>query len=420
MTVQVVMGTQWGDEGKGKITDYYASTVECVARYQGGNNAGHTIMVNNEEYKLHLLPSGAIQGKTIVIGNGVVIDPQVLISEITQLQKRTITPTLYISDRAHIIMPYHKILDGAGEKLRGKQRIGTTQRGIGPCYADKIARRGIRMGELVDEPVLRERLTQILPLQQRFLDAFDTHTKLDLETIHREYAAYGTTLKKYVRDTSRYIHDLIDNQKNVLLEGAQGCMLDIDFGTYPYTTSSHTIAGGACIGVGISPQKITDIIGVVKAYTTRVGEGPLPTELDDPIGKRIAERGHEFGTTTGRPRRCGWLDLVVVKHSCRLSGITQLAITKLDVLDGLKKLKVCTGYDYQGKHLTDFPAVLSHLEQCTPLYETLAGWDTVRNMKSRDDLPVEALAYVNFISQYVDAPIALVSTGPRRDETILF
>ena len=420
MTVKVVMGTQWGDEGKGKITDYYASTVECVARFQGGNNAGHTIMVDNEEYKLHLLPSGAIQGKTIVIGNGVVIDPQVLITELTQLEKRKITPNLYISDRAHIIMPYHKILDGAGEKLRGNQRIGTTQRGIGPCYADKIARRGIRMGELVEEPVLRERLTQILPLQQRFLDAFDAQITLDLEAVLGEYAAYGSTLKRYVRDTSRYIHDLIGDQKNVLLEGAQGCMLDIDFGTYPYTTSSHVIAGGACIGMGIAPQSITDIIGVVKAYTTRVGEGPLPTELDDPIGKRIAERGHEFGTTTGRPRRCGWLDLVVVKHSCRLSGVTQLAITKLDVLDGLKNLKVCTGYDYKGQHLTDFPAVLSHLGECTPLYETLAGWDTVRNMTSRDDLPREAMDYVNFIARYVDAPIALVSTGPRRDETILF
>lgn len=420
MAVNIVLGTQWGDEGKGKITDYYASTVECVARFQGGNNAGHTIVVGNEEYKLHLLPSGAIQGKTIVIGNGVVIDPQVLITELTQLQRRNITPTLYISDRAHVIMPYHKILDGAGEKIRGKQRIGTTQRGIGPCYADKIARRGIRMGELIDELVLRERLTQILPLQQRILDAFDVPTQLDLDIILKEYATYGATLKSYVRDTSRYIHDLIKNKKSVLLEGAQGCMLDIDFGTYPYTTSSHVIAGGACIGAGVSPRNITDIIGVVKAYTTRVGKGPLPTELNDSIGKRIAEKGHEFGTTTGRPRRCGWLDLVVVKHSCRLCGTTQLAITKLDVLDGIKKLKVCVGYEYKGKHLTDFPAVLDHLNHSTPIYKTLEGWDSVRNRASCEDLPVEAVDYVNFISQYVDVPIALVSTGPRRDETISF
>jgi adenylosuccinate synthase len=276
------------------------------------------------------------------------------------------------------------------------------------------------MGELVDKNLLHDRLKEILPFQQRLLRALENQERLDEKKILKEYTHYGTILKKYVQDTSRYMYNQIKAQKNILLEGAQGCMLDIDYGTYPYTTSSHTLAGGACIGMGISPRDIDDIIGVVKAYTTRVGEGPLPTELCDKIGERIAEKGHEFGTTTGRRRRCGWLDLVVVGHSCRLNGITHLAITKLDVLDGLKTLKVCTGYVYKGEEVTDFPAILKHLSKCKPLYENLKGWDTVREVKSREDLPSEALDYVNFISHRLGVPIALVSTGPRRDETIVF
>ena len=340
MPVDLIIGTQWGDEGKGKVVDYFSKNADYVVRFQGGNNAGHTIKVGEEVYKLHITPSGVIQGKTGVICNGVVIDPEILIGEIDDLTKRGIKPKLLISDRAHIIMPYHKILDGAEERHLGDKKIGTTKRGIGPCYSDKVARRGIRAIDLTDKNTLSKKLDEIIPIKQRILDVYNIDKKLDKKEILDTYIGYREKLKDFITTTHIELNNAIKNNKNILLEGAQGTMLDVDFGTYPYTTSSHTIAGGSTIGTGIGPKHINEIIGIVKAYTTRVGEGPLPTELFNEIGEHLQQKGHEFGTTTSRPRRCGWLDLVVVRHSCMISGITKLAITKLDILNRLKQVKL--------------------------------------------------------------------------------
>jgi len=345
MAVSLVIGTQWGDEGKGKIVDYFSKDADYVVRFQGGNNAGHTIKVGEEVYKLHLIPSGAIQGKIGVIGNGVVIDPEVLIDEIGELRNRGIVLKLLISDRANIIMPYHKMLDGAEEKSLGSKKIGTTKKGIGPCYSDKIARKGIRAIDLTNKDTLSKKLDDILPLKQKIFDLFKINQKLDKEKILETYLGYGKYLSNYIVTTHIEINKAITSGKKILFEGAQGTMLDVDYGTYPFTTSSHTIAGGSCIGAGVGPQHINEIIGIVKAYTTRVGSGPLPTELFDKTGEYLQIKGHEFGATTGRPRRCGWLDLVVVNHSCMISGVNKIAITKLDVLDGLGTIKVCTKYE---------------------------------------------------------------------------
>jgi len=419
MVVTLVVGTQWGDEGKGKIVDYFSKDADYVVRFQGGNNAGHTIKVGDEVYKLHLIPSGVIQGKTGVIGNGVVIDPEILINEIEQLKKRGINIKLLISDRANIIMPYHKILDGAEEQYLGKKKIGTTKRGIGPCYSDKVSRNGIRTIDLIDKQNLNNLLDKILPVKQRIIDIYDMDKKINKKEILEKYYNYGKQIKKYISKTHIIINESIKKGKNILLEGAQGTMLDVDFGTYPYTTSSHVIAGGSSTGLGIGPKNIDEIVGIVKAYTTRVGEGPFPTELTDNIGLYLQKNGHEFGTTTSRPRRCGWLDLVVIKHSCMISGITKLAITKLDVLNGLKEIKICSYYSLNNKKIDYFPASIEDVKKCKPIYKLLNGWDKIDSKSSRlADLPNEAQDYLRFIEREVKLPIMLVSIGPGRTETI--
>ncbi len=419
MTVNLVIGTQWGDEGKGKVVDYFSKDADYVVRFQGGNNAGHTIKVGDQLYKLHITPSGVIQGKTGVIGNGCVIDPDVLIKEIGELTKRGIKPKLLISDRANIIMPYHKILDGAEEKFLGDKKIGTTKRGIGPCYSDKISRNGIRAVDIIDRKILSKKLDTILSIKRRIFDAYEIDEKLDKKEILETYTGFGEQLRDFITTTHVELNRAITSGKNILLEGAQGTMLDVEYGTYPYATSSHTIAGGASTGAGIGPKHIDDIIGIVKAYTTRVGEGPLPTELFDEVGKHLSEKGHEIGTTTNRPRRCGWLDLVVVKHSCMISGITKLAITKLDVLDGLKTVKICTGYQLNRKKIDFFPANIEQVTKCKPLYEEFEGWNEINtNSAKLADLPENAQTYLKFIEEELKTPIAVVSIGPGRKETI--
>jgi adenylosuccinate synthase len=419
MSVTLVIGTQWGDEGKGKVVDYYSKNADYVVRFQGGNNAGHTIKVGDEVYKLHVVPSGVIQGKTGIIGNGVVIDPEILLQEIDELIQRGKKPKLLISDRANIIMPYHKILDGAEEQFLGDKKIGTTKRGIGPCYSDKVARNGIRAIDLIDKDTLHRLLARILPLKQKMIDIYGIKNKLDEKEILETYNAFGKRLEQYITTTHIELNKAVRKKKNILLEGAQGTMLDVEFGTYPYTTSSHTIAGGSTIGAGIGPKTIDEIIGIVKAYTTRVGEGPLPTELLDKTGEHLQKIGHEFGTTTSRPRRCGWLDLVVVKHSCLISGVTSLAITKLDVLDGLSEIKVCTSYSLNGETIDFFPARIDDVTACKPIYKSFKGWTTMdSSSKKVSDLPKEAQTYLRFIENETDVPIGLVSIGPGRTETI--
>lgn len=419
MTVNLVIGTQWGDEGKGKVVDYFSKDADYVVRFQGGANAGHTIKVGDEVYKLHLTPSGVVQGKTGVIGNGVVIDPETLIKEMDELIKRGIKPKLLISERANIIMPYHKILDGAEEKYLADKKIGTTKRGIGPCYSDKVSRKGIRAIDLLDKDTLSKKLDNIIPIKQKIFEAYKIDKKLDKKEILETYAGFGECLKDYITSTHIELNKAIKSGKNILFEGAQGTMLDVDYGTYPYTTSSHTIAGGSSIGTGVGPQRIDEIIGVVKAYTTRVGEGPLPTELFDKIGKHLQTKGGEFGTTTSRPRRCGWLDLVVVRHSCLISGINKLAITKLDVLDGLKTVKICTKYELNGKEIDYFPASIEDVKKCKPMYKEFKGWNNISKESNKlTDLPKEAQEYLKFIEKELKTPISIVSIGPGRKETI--
>ena len=419
MNISMVIGTQWGDEGKGKIVDYLSSYADYVVRFQGGNNAGHTINVNGEVYKLHIIPSGVIQGKTGVIGNGCVIDPEVLIDELNALKKRGVKPKLLISNRAHIIMPYHKLLDGVAEAYLGGKKIGTTRRGIGPCYSDKIARLGIRICDLLDRKQLQERLKLVLPIKQKLLEAYNVKEILDEREILDKYIRYGEQLKPFVADTHVIINKACKENKHILLEGAQGVMLDVDFGTYPYTTSSHVVSGGGSIGIGIPPSFIKKIIGVMKAYTTRVGEGPMPTELKDDVGKHLQVNGHEFGTTTSRPRRCGWLDLVAVKHACMLSGVTELAVTKLDVLTGLDSMKICVKYSIDETYTDIFPPSSDIVERCVPIYEELPGWNVLTQPKKFDDLPVEAQNYLRFVEDYLGIPITIVSTGPGRRETFI-
>jgi len=419
MTVTLVIGTQWGDEGKGKVVDYFSKDADYVVRFQGGNNAGHTIKVGEEVYKLHVIPSGVIQGKTGVIGNGVVIDPEILINEINELTNRGIKPKLLISDRANIIMPYHKILDGAEEQYLDEKKIGTTKRGIGPCYSDKVSRNGIRAIDLTDKKTLSKLLDRIVPIKQKIIDIYRIDKKIDKKEILEVYSNYGKQLKNYITTTHIELNKSIQKGKNILLEGAQGAMLDVDFGTYPYTTSSHVIAGGSTIGTGIGPKHINEIIGIVKAYTTRVGEGPLPTELFDEMGKYLQQKGHEFGTTTSRPRRCGWLDLVVVRHACMISGITKLAITKLDVLDSLKQVKICTHYQLNGKKIDYFPANIEDVKQCKPIYKEFKGWNEIdKNSSKFSDIPKEAQDYLHFIEKELQVPISVISIGPGRRETI--
>jgi len=419
LAVKAVIGTQWGDEGKGKVVDFLCEDADYVVRFQGGSNAGHTIKVGDEKYKFHLLPSGVVRGKTCVIGNGVVVDPEVFLKEIDSLRKRGREPRVMVSDRANVIMPYHKILDGAEESYLGKKRIGTTKRGIGPCYSDKMARKGIRVGDLLDEELLRDKLESILPIKEKLAEIYGVRFDFDMDELVEKYTEYGRKMEPYITDTIAELSRAVREGKNILLEGAQGVMLDIDFGTYPYTTSSNTISGGACTGSGIPPKCIDEVIGVVKAYTTRVGMGPLPTELKDEIGKHLQERGGEFGTTTGRARRCGWLDLVVLKYSVTVSGVDKIALTKLDVLDGLREVKVCVGYEYDGRMMDTVPSNIKILENVKPVYEKLNGWKSVSGAKAFEDLPKEAKKYIKFIEEFLDIDVFLISTGAEREKTII-
>lgn len=422
MSAVVVVGTQWGDEGKGKIVDYLAERADIVVRYQGGSNAGHTVVVGGQEFKLHLLPSGILYpGKLCVIGNGVVLDPAVLLEELRSMRERGIdTAGLRISNRAHVIMPYHRLLDEIDEDKRGGGKIGTTKRGIGPCYMDKDARVGIRVVDLLDEEEFTRLLAQNLESKNILLEKVYGVKGFDLAAVKEEYLAYAEQLRPYVTDTSVVLNQAIDAGRKVLFEGAQATLLDIDHGTYPYVTSSHPVAGGACIGAGVGPTKISKVVGVVKAYTTRVGEGPFPTELKDATGDTIRERGHEYGTTTGRPRRCGWLDACIVKYAGFVSGLDYLAITRLDVLDTLPVLKLCVGYKYQGELLTEFPASLKVLTAVEPVYEELPGWQQdISSVRRYQDLPANARRYIERLSAVSGVPIGLVSVGPNRDQTVV-
>ncbi|BFK82835.1 adenylosuccinate synthase [Clostridium baratii] len=423
MSAFIVIGAQWGDEGKGKMTDYLAEEADVVVRFQGGNNAGHTVVVGDKEYKLRLIPSGILyDDKTNVIGNGVVVDPKALFEEIEYLEGVgvKITPEkLIISDRAHLIMPYHKVLDKLKEKARGKNDIGTTGRGIGPCYTDKFERCGIRVCDLMHENVFREKLEQNIEAKNAYITKVLGGEPLNYEEILKEYLELAKKLRPFVADTSVKVYDSILADKTVLFEGAQGMLLDIDYGTYPYVTSSNTTAGGVASGSGIGPRMITNAVGIAKAYTTRVGKGPFPTELDNEVGEWIREKGHEYGVNTGRSRRCGWLDLVILKTSVRVSGLTSLAVTKIDTLAGLDKIKVCVGYKFNGEIIDYFPASLEDLALCEPVYEEFDGWDdSVANARSYDELPENAKKYIERIEEFTGTRVSIVSVGPKRDQTM--
>ncbi|MBM6859373.1 adenylosuccinate synthase [Clostridium saudiense] len=423
MSTFIVLGAQWGDEGKGKMTDYLAEEAEVVVRFQGGNNAGHTVEVGDKQYKLHLIPSGILHDEKLnVIGNGVVVDPIALFSEIDYLEREGVKVTpekLIVSDRAHVIMPYHKTLDKLKEKARGKNDIGTTGKGIGPCYTDKFERCGIRICDLINKKVFKEKLETNIKLKNDYITNILGGEPLNFDEIYNEYIDYAERLKPFVQDTSVRIYDDIKNNKTVLFEGAQGMLLDIDYGTYPFVTSSNTTAGGVASGVGIGPNMITNAVGIAKAYTTRVGKGPFPTELENEIGEWIREKGHEYGVTTGRSRRCGWLDIVILKTSVRVSGLTSLAVTKIDTLAGLDKVKMCVGYKFNDKVIDYFPASLEDLAKCEPIYEEFEGWDeSVADARSYDELHPNARKYLERIEELTDTRISIVSVGPRRDQTM--
>ena len=417
----VVVGTQWGDEGKGKITDFLSEKAEYVARYQGGDNAGHTIQFGGETYKLHLIPSGIFSPeKLCIIGNGVVVNPKSLVTELAYLHERNITTdNLRISDRAHVILPYHIELDRLQEEAKGDKKIGTTIKGIGPAYMDKAARVGIRIADLLDREVFEERLRLNLEDKNRQFTKLYDASPMNFEEILEEYYEYGQQIKQYVCDTSVLLNDALDNGKRVLFEGAQGVMLDIDQGTYPFVTSSNPLAGGVTIGSGVGPSKVTKVVGVCKAYTSRVGDGPFPTELFDEIGSRIREVGREYGTTTGRPRRVGWFDSVVMRHSKRVSGITNLCLNSIDVLTGLETVKICVSYrKSNGEEISHYPASLVELGQCEPVYEELPGWtEDITGCRTLDELPIEAQNYVRRVSELVGVKISTFSVGPDRNQT---
>ncbi len=421
MPVIAVIGAQWGDEGKGKIVDMLTEKVKVVVRFSGGDNAGHTVVNPLGEFKLSLTPSGIFYpGVTSIIGNGVVINPRVLIEEMEHLNGRGInTSHLFISDRAHLIMPYHIVIEGLEEEGRGNKAIGTTRKGIGPAFADKVARTGIRAGDLLDKQVLLERLTLVLNHKNAILTKVYGADPLSLDDIYRQYCQYAERLSPHICDTTRLLAEALARNDPVLLEGAQGVLLDPDFGTYPYTTSSSPLAGGSCVGSGLGPSHLTHILGIFKAYQTRVGTGPMPTELKDKTGEAIRECGHEYGTVTGRPRRCGWFDAVAARHSTRINGFSTAAITRLDVLDTLPQLKICVGYNLDGQAIDYFPASVSALERCQPVYEELPGWHTpTADIRQFDRLPPQAQHYVNRLEELIGCPASLISVGERREQTI--
>lgn len=422
MSVVVIVGAQWGDEGKGKIVDLLSKDYDIVARYQGGANAGHTVIIKDKKYVLHLIPSGILHDDVeCVIGNGVVIDPVALIEEIRLLEEKGVhvEDRLKISQKAHLIMPYHKLLDTASEERQGGQKIGTTKRGIGPAYVDKANRKGIRIVDLLDRSLFEEKLRRNIAEKNELLEKIYGQVPLDVEQIINQYLAFDELIDPYIKDTSVYLNNAIDEGKSVLLEGAQGTLLDVDHGTYPYVTSSNPSSGGACIGVGIGPTKIDEVLGIIKAYTTRVGEGPFPTELLDEDGEFLRREGNEFGATTGRPRRCGWFDAVIARYAVRINGIDNLAITKLDVLDRFESIKVCTGYKYGDKILREFPTDPMILENCEPVYEEHPGWmEPTTDVRSWDDLPKVARDYLSFLEEITGAPAKIVSVGSKRSQTI--
>ncbi|MFZ1201891.1 MAG: adenylosuccinate synthase [Desulfobacterales bacterium] len=423
MANTVIVGTQWGDEGKGKIVDLLAARADVVVRFQGGNNAGHTMVVDGEQFISHLVPSGILQGKTCLIGNGVVVDPAVLITEMDYLGAKGIdvdADRIKVSERAHLIMPYHQAVDLAREDRQGEAKIGTTGRGIGPAYEDKATRRGVRFIDLVEIDTFSEKVRALLDEKNFYLKNFFSAATLDADEIIETYRRYAERLTPHVANVSIALDQAIKTGRQVLFEGAQGTHLDIDHGTYPFVTSSNTVAGNACCGAGIGPGSVTDVIGIVKAYTTRVGAGPFPCELFDATGACIQEKGVEFGATTGRKRRCGWLDTVIVRNAVRLNGLTGLAITKLDVLGGLEELKICNGYEHGGRRLDEFPASLRVLANCVPIYETLPGWpEDISLVRNFDDLPQTTKNYLKRVEELTDTPIQIVSVGPGRDETIV-
>lgn len=419
----VIVGTQWGDEGKGKIVDVFTEFADVVVRFQGGNNAGHTLVVNGEKTILHLIPSGVLSPKVVcVIGNGVVLDPEVCLQEIEKIKAKGFLKeegSLLISEAAHVIFPYHKRIDRLREDNKGSGKIGTTGRGIGPTYEDKMARMGIRMCELVDADLLRRRLESVLPEKNLYIEKILNGKPFGFDEIYEPYYRYGKELKKYVANTALFLREKIKKKKNILFEGAQGTSLDVDHGTYPYVTSSNTVSGNACSGSGVGPTDIDAVIGVSKAYTTRVGSGPFPTELQDAVGGHFQKEGAEFGSTTGRPRRCGWLDLVVLRHAARVNGLTGLVLTKLDILSGLEKIKICTAYRCGGKILKEFPGSIEVLEACEPIYETLQGWkEPLTGIKKIAKLPAAAQKYLKRIQRGAGLPIIMISLGASREAHI--
>ncbi len=419
----VVVGAQWGDEGKGKVVDIYTENANAVVRYQGGNNAGHTLVVGNEKTVLHLIPSGILhEGKKCIIGNGVVLDPHVFLEEIEALKKKGYlkdSSQLVIDRNVHIIMPYHKKIDIARENKPSERRIGTTGRGIGPTYEDKMGRRGIRLSDLVNPHVFAQKVKEFLPEKNFLLEKFLQETPIDEQAILDEYNEYGKQLAPYLANTSALLDQCRKNGENILFEGAQGSLLDVDHGTYPYVTSSSTIAGGACTGTGFGPRFINEVIGISKAYVTRVGEGPFPTELKDEMGEQLRQAGAEFGATTGRPRRTGWFDAVALREAVRTNGLSGLAITKIDVLSELDSIKMCTAYSYRGEMLEDFPHDLQILQECKPVYEEFDGWKCdICSVTDYDEFPEQVKTYLKKLEEITDCPVALVSVGPRRDQTV--
>jgi len=421
MSNVVIVGTQWGDEGKGKIVDLFTEKFDVIARAQGGHNAGHTVLIDGLQYILHLIPSGILhRTKSCVVGNGVIIDPFALLEELEMLKDFDLSGRLHISNRCHLIMPYHTAVESAEEARLAEKKIGTTSRGIGPCYEDKIGRRGIRLADLQIPAIFREKVAANVEFKNRVLVGVYGAETLDAEEIYDSYMAVANEVLPFVTDTAEYLNSAIGEGKSVLIEGAQGTLLDVDHGTYPFVTSSNATSGGGCTGTGVGPGKINGVVGISKAYTTRVGGGPFPTELDDRMGSYVREKGAEFGASTGRPRRCGWFDANVVRYSCMINAVDTLVITKMDVLDGVDELKICTGYNYRGEELQFFPTGIETLEEVEPIFESHPGWESdTSGVREYSELPENARKYLNRLAELVDTDISVISVGPDRQETVI-